>query len=272
MRYDGAHPWHAVAMNTPSALTETVDAGAADDPTGRLAAYMAKTQTPLDVLALATLWLVLVPPGDIGATRAGSLAALLGRIGLSVVYAIDMTIRTRLAKRHWHYVRTNPLSLVVVVIPAVRVVFSLRLIRSLFRRGNLDRFMLAASALVLNGAIVVYIYERNAAGSNIHTLGESVWWAVTTVTTVGYGDYTPVTTGGRIAASLIMAIGILTLAVVTAQVASAFVDQAARGRAANPPPEAAAPEPTTPEVSLAELAERLARIEELLTASSPARE
>ena len=43
---------------------------------------------------------------------------------------------------------------------------------------------------VLNGAIVVYLYERDAKGSNIHTLGQSVWWAITTVTTVGYGDYT----------------------------------------------------------------------------------
>jgi len=47
-------------------------------------------------------------------------------------------------------------------------------------------------------------------GSNIHTLGESVWWSVVTVTTAGYGDYTPVTVDGRITAACIMGIGLLT--------------------------------------------------------------
>ena len=119
----------------------------------------------------------------------------------------------------------------MVVFPPLRVVFSLRLVTSLFRRGNLARFLLAALVLVLNGAIVVDLFERDAQGSNIHSLGQSVWWSVTTVTTVGYGDYFPVTVGGQVAAACIMAIGILTLAVVTAQVSSSFVDQAARRRA-----------------------------------------
>ena len=159
---------------------------------------------------------------------------------------------------------THLLGLLVVAIPPLRVIFSLRLVRSLFRRGNLERFLLAASVLVLNGAVIVYLYERHATGSNIHTLGESVWWSVVTVTTVGYGDYYPVTTAGQVAAGFIMAIGILTLAVVTAQVSSSFVDQAARRRAGTP-----LAEPATGEVTLAELARRLDRIEELLTAQSP---
>jgi voltage-gated potassium channel len=45
----------------------------------------------------------------------------------------------------------------------------------MFRRGNLSRFLLAASVLVLNGAIIVYLFERHAPRSNIHTLGESLW-------------------------------------------------------------------------------------------------
>ena len=254
-------------MTTPPVDTETVRDADRDDPSGRLVAYIAKTQTPLDLLALATLWIVVVPPGDFGTAHHASTIALIVRLGLSVIYGIDMTIRTRLARRHWHYVRTNPLSLVVVVFPPVRVIFSFRLVRSLFRRGNLERFLLAASVLVLNGAIVVDLYERHAKGSNIHTLWQSVWWAVTTVTTVGYGDYYPVTAGGKVAASLIMAIGILTIAVITAQVAGSFVDQAARARAS-----VEAVEPPTTEVTMADLAQRLARIEELLTAPSTAPE
>lgn len=252
-------------MTTPSHLIEPAQGADPDDLNGRLTAYMAKTQTPLDVLALTTLWIVLVPPADFGSQHHASTIALIVRVGLSVVYGIDLAIRAALATHHWQYVRTHPLSLVVVVFPPVRVVFSLRLVASVFRRGNLVRFLLAAAVLVLNGAIVVYLYERHAAGSNIHTLGESVWWSVTTVTTVGYGDYYPVTVGGQITAGCIMAIGILTLAVVTAQVVSSFVDQAARRRASSPPAEA-----PTGEVSLAELAQRLSRIEALLSARSSA--
>jgi voltage-gated potassium channel len=91
-----------------------------------------------------------------------------------------------------------------------------------------------------------------------------VWWAFVTVTTVGYGDFYPVTTWGRITACFIMGTGLLTLAVVTAQVASSFVTQAP-SRARPAPPDKGA----RLEVTLAELDERLARIERLLTAIHP---
>jgi voltage-gated potassium channel len=247
-------------MNMTAGSVEKEPQADPDDPSGRLAAYMAKTQTALDIVALLTLWIVIVPPGDFGTTHDAYNIALTIRLALSGLYGIDMTVRAVLARRHFRYLWTHPLGLLAVAFPPVRLVFSLRLVRSLFRRGNLERFLLAATFLVLNGAIIVYFFERHATGSNIHTLGESVWWSVVTVTTVGYGDYFPVTTGGQVAAGFIMAIGILTLAVVTAQVSSSFVDQAARRRAST-----VGAEPGTGEVTLADLAGRLARIEALLT-------
>jgi voltage-gated potassium channel len=120
------------------------------------------------------------------------------------------------------------------------------------------------AVLVLNGAVIVYLVERHAPGSNIHTLGQSLWWSLVTVTTVGYGDYTPVTIDGRITACCIMGIGLVTLAVITAQVASSFVSQAASGDQGGPQAAEA-----TPGVTLAELDRRLARIEELLIAAAP---
>ena len=265
-------PWagfshDVVRLATLCGMADARDTGVdsqveADDPGGRLAAYIARSQTPLDILALLTLWIVVIPPGDF--SHDGATAALVARIGLSGIYGVDMAIRTLLARRHGHYLRTHLLGLAVVAVPPLRIVFSLRLVRSLFQRGHLSRFLLAASLLVLNGAIAVYFYERHAAGSNIHTLGNSLWWAVTTVTTVGYGDYFPVTALGKIAASFIMAIAILTLAVVTAQVSSNFIDQAARRRATGE-----APQSNPNEVTMADLAQRLSRIEELLLSQSP---
>jgi voltage-gated potassium channel len=234
-----------------------------DEADGRLAAYEARTQTALDVLALATLWLTVVPPGDFGTTDGVRDVVLIARFGVSVIYAIDMTIRCALARRHVHYALTHPIGIVSVLWPPARVIFSVRLVREMFRRGHLERFLLAASVLVLDGAVIVYLFERHAPHSNIRTLGEALWWSVTTVTTVGYGDFTPVTAPGRVTACFIMAIGLLTLAVITAQVASSFVAQGPSRTRLAPSPD------TAPrEVTLAELDRRLARIEELLTAAA----
>ena len=230
--------------------------------TGRLAVYEDSTGQLLDLLALATLWLVVVPPGDFGHNVTP--IVLTFRLALSAVYGIDIVIRSALAPRHVHYALAHPVALASVILPPVRVLLSLRLVRSIFRRGNLGRFLVAAAVLVLNGAVIVYLVERHAPGSNIHTLGDALWWSFVTVTTVGYGDFYPVTTEGRIAACFVMATGLLTLAVITAQVASSFVAQGSSRAAPAPPDEA-----VRPDVTLAELDQRLARIERLLTAAHP---
>lgn len=196
----------------------------------RLDRYRHRTQTPLDVLALVTLWLVVVPPTKLGLTTGFAVAL---RVALSCVYAIDYAIRIALAPKHWAYFRSHRRFVLVVIFPAARLIFSLRLLTSGFRRGDLKLFGGVAAALFLNGVGIVYFLERHADGANIHTFGQALWWGAATVSTVGYGDVYPVTTGGRITAVMLMILGFTVLAVVTAQISSSFIVQATRDRAAS---------------------------------------
>jgi voltage-gated potassium channel len=96
---------------------------------------------------------------------------------------------------------------------------------ALLRHRGLFRVLLAATGLLFLGAWLVLLFEEKAKGSNIHDYGDAIWWAVVTVTTVGYGDRFPVSAGGRVVAVVLMLIGIGLIGVLTATVASFFVQQ-----------------------------------------------
>jgi voltage-gated potassium channel len=237
------------------------------DDRSRVTAYQNQWRTPLDMLALLSIWFVVVPPSII-TSRHGIYVSLLGlRLLLSLIYAVDILWRSRLAPHHWYYLVHNPLSVATVFIPFLRVLFSLQLLRSVFKRGNFERFALAAGLLFLNLTAVVYFFERHAPNGNIKTVGNALWWAVVTLTTVGYGDFYPVTWQGRLAAAMLMFVGFAVLATVTAQISSSFIDQAARARAK----QAAGPATNseTPEPSLQSISDRLARIEAQLQTQAP---
>ncbi|MBA2946817.1 two pore domain potassium channel family protein [Streptomyces sp. PSKA28] len=76
---------------------------------------------------------------------------------------------------------------------------------------------------MLMGSWAVVAAERGAPGAGITTYPKALWWSVETATTVGYGDLYPVTLGGRIVATVVMAVGITTYGMVTAAIATWFV-------------------------------------------------
>lgn len=63
-------------------------------------------------------------------------------------------------------------------------------------------------ASVFVSAFFMWRVEHAAPGATITTFRKAVWWAVVTTTTVGYGDYTPVTAPGRVIAAVVMVVGI----------------------------------------------------------------
>jgi len=132
------------------------------------------------------------------------------------------------------FVKTHVLDLVVIAVPFLRPFRLLRLfaivVSTTRRAGGLVvrqvlLYVLAVTVIIsATAAVIVYNAERDVPGSNIKTLGDSLWWAATTATTVGYGDRFPVTTTGRLMAGVLMVTGIALVGTITASVAAYFVN------------------------------------------------
>lgn len=148
------------------------------------------------------------------------------------LFATDYLARLRLtpARQRWSWAKAHPLDLAAVALPALRV---LRVIATLARlvvvaqRGRAERLMvttvISALALTVVGAAAVLNAERLSADANITTYPDALWWALATVTTVGYGDYYPTTGDGRLIATVLMIVGIGVVGTVTASVATRLI-------------------------------------------------
>lgn len=151
------------------------------------------------------------------------------------VFALDYAANLWLAedRRRW-FVR-NLHELLIVALPFFRPLRLLRLVTLLSvlhrtvgetLRGRVVTYVAASAALlVFVGALAVLDVEQTAPDAKILTFGDAVWWAVATITTVGYGDMYPVTALGRIVAAALMMSGIAVLGVVTASIASWLVQR-----------------------------------------------
>jgi voltage-gated potassium channel len=113
------------------------------------------------------------------------------------------------------------------------------------------------------------VLERVLDHREYPTIGRGLWFALQTVTTVGYGDVTPRQSQGRIIAAVVMLVGLGFLAVITASVTASLVESGRRRAAARSESEAAAGADRDVARRLGELNERLARIEAALQDRAP---
>jgi voltage-gated potassium channel len=186
------------------------------------------------------------------------------------VFALELAIKTYLSQDRGVYLKRHWFDVIIVVVPflrPLRLVTSLRFVRvargarllsfamrfvysaqAIIGRHGIRYALLAGALLFFAAAGLALLFERE--DGNINTLDEALWWAVTTITTVGYGDRYPVTTEGRAIAVFLMFLGISLFSLVTANVAALFV----------------LPEQKKEEATLEDVLKRLADLEALLIA------
>ena len=101
-------------------------------------------------------------------------------------------------------------------------------------RGRVAVYTASSAALLVYVASLAMLEtERSAPEATITNFGDAIWWSITTVTTVGYGDTYPVTATGRVIAVLLMIGGISLIGVITATVASWIVERVSEEDSAN---------------------------------------
>ena len=228
--------------------------------------FEAATAVPMLLLALIFTVLLVIP---IVVEVSAGVAMVLDGVGWIIwaVFAVEIGIRLLLAPRPLRYAASHWFDVLIVLLPflrplrvarsahAFRLLGTLRVVaplaralhdaRRLFARGGVLGGLTVATLAVLGASVAMWQVERGSGGS-IKNLADALWWAATTVTTVGYGDTFPVTAEGRAIAVILMIVGISIFGLLTATVAAFFVE-------------------TTNEDDLADIRESLRRIETQLT-------
>lgn len=92
-------------------------------------------------------------------------------------------------------------------------------------KNDLIVFFSGTFLLIYVASVGIYFFENTAQPENFKSIFDAMWWALITITTVGYGDIVPITTGGKIFTGLITLIGIALIAVPTGLLSSAFINQ-----------------------------------------------
>ena len=150
-----------------------------------------------------------------------------------IAFAADLIYGLISAENKKVYLKKHPLEIAAVLLPFLRPLRLMRVISfgglaiqkvAIGRQFAITvKVFLASIFVAYISAVQITIVERGAEGSNIKNFGDGLWWAITTVTTVGYGDRYPTTIEGRFIAIALMIMGISLMGVITASVAAWFV-------------------------------------------------
>jgi voltage-gated potassium channel len=150
------------------------------------------------------------------------------------IFVVDFVARLWLHDDKRLFIKRNVIELIGLILPFFR---AFRMFRVVIAIGFLARAAqtlqsrinvylgIVLPLLVFTCSLGVYDAEHDAPGANITNFGDAIWWAFVTVTTIGYGDYFPVTFEGRFIAVLLMLSGLALVSVITVSFASWFLDR-----------------------------------------------
>jgi voltage-gated potassium channel len=148
------------------------------------------------------------------------------------IFAIDLTIKLVVSPHRLAYLKKHWLEVLVVVVPFFRplriarvFIFGSRAWVRTRRLVNIDFLLVYGIGLIIIAATVVASVEGGE-GASIQSFPDALWWAMATITTVGYGDMVPVSAAGRAMGYVLMLGGIAFFSGITANLASFLV----RGR------------------------------------------
>ncbi|HEX5588597.1 MAG TPA: potassium channel family protein [Acidimicrobiia bacterium] len=227
----------------------------ADYMTPRLAAWRKWTDLPLLILAIGSLPLLLLEliRDDLIVLDREFLD--IANLVVLVAFATDYFVELLVCANRRSYVRHEWTSALIVVTQALAVIPALSAfgVLRVLRAGRVLRFIVVVLRVVAIGGVSARegrtVLRRHAAafglglagftwilsavlftmvedvgqGERVHSFFDALWWSLTTITTVGYGDVFPVTAAGRIIGGFTMVVGISTFALVTAKFAEFLV-------------------------------------------------
>jgi voltage-gated potassium channel len=203
----------------------------------RVARIEELTRFPLTVLGV--VWLVLSIVVLTSSQHQGVSALFVGLLfGTWLIFLVEYVVRLFVTPDTKGYVRRRWAEPLTVLLPVLqgwhlygveRVCLEIRefelRIETILKHHSLFRVLIAAVGTIFVGAWLVLLFESHVAGHNIKDYPDALWWAIVTVTTVGYGDKFPLSEGGRVVATVLMLVGIGLIGVLTATVASVFVKE-----------------------------------------------
>jgi voltage-gated potassium channel len=223
--------------------------------TERLARWRRLTDWPLMVLAVGSLPILLLEVERESLIRSDRVFVGAVNVVVLTVFLADYVVGVALAGRRWLYVRREWASLLIVVAQAVALVpvFAAFGVLRALRAARLFRFIaIAMRAAAIGGtaassgrqlirehttglafgiagltwltsASAFTVAEDVGTNGRLDSYGDALWWSLSTITTVGYGDVYPVTASGRVIAGFTMVIGVSVFALITAKIAQFLV-------------------------------------------------
>lgn len=203
-----------------------------------LARLERRTDRPLTALALVLIPLLLAPYLFDLSPEAEDWLLRLDYV-IWGAFVADLVAKLIVAPRRLDYLRRHWIDVLLVVVPVLRpfrAVRALRLLwvigaagrafegsRRVLERRGLGYILIGLGVIAFVAAGLITAVESDAPDATIQSFGDGLWWAMATITTVGYGDVFPVTAAGRAVAVVLMMLGIAGFGLVTASLAAYFV-------------------------------------------------